>query len=165
MSRNATERATESNPAEPGISVSASLLDALGPEAARLPPALAKRVAEVIASNSTGAGASNEPSDKGAAFFRALGYQRHMAGSMGGSWSNLRHPQRLPCRLNAVDAALSGIAGVTEVLIASEAARCAGEDGLGENLTDRLFYALRALSNHARDELEEGRKAAEGGRE
>lgn len=160
MSSNATSRATESKPADSALY--APLIETLGPEAGRLSPALAKRVAEAIACSIEAA--NNEDRATDSVFSRALSVDRRMVGSMGGSWEDLRHPDRLPNQLRSVDMALAGIDGLAEVLAASEYARCAGEDVLGENLTDRLFYALRALSSHARTELEKGRQAAEGRR-
>lgn len=95
-------------------------------------------------------------------FFRALDAERlNMTGSMGTSWANLSRPDRMAWRLAQVDIALAGIDGVTEVLHAAESAVCNESETLGENLRDRLFYALKSLAINARDKLEEARQDAE----
>lgn len=105
------------------------------------------------------------PAHSAQTFFRTLNVERFgMVGSMGTSWADLKHPERMASKLARVDMALSGIDGISELLHAAERAVCDGSDSIGENLRDRLFYALRSLATSARDDLEAGRALADGER-
>ena len=142
-------------------SVDPVLVEALGPEAESLPPALAARVREALIH--APAPSANAPES---AFFDALARCRAPASSMGGIWRARRVNAGIEYALAAVDQALAGVSGVAEILAAAESARL--EDGieqhLSPNLVDRLHNALGSLSRHARDELERARVAlADGG--
>jgi len=139
--------ATQSIPASDIRSV---LVNQFGPEAGDLSQELAIRIIAAI-------GEAEEEANSRAApeFFRAIEQRRHAGSSMGGTWGNAQGSSAL----SRVDRALSGISGIAEVLAAGELARAGDseERQLGENLTDRLFYALEMLADSARADMERAR--------
>lgn len=146
---NSSARDATRNPSDSAIPVEHPLAGMLGPEAARLPPALTARVIELI-SHAQGPEANSEPS-----FFEALGRQRVSSSSMGGTWEGNSFCNRHGWNLSKVDRALSGIEGLAVVLAASECARVeeSGDHHINANLTDKLFNALVELTAHTREAL------------
>lgn len=133
----------------------------LGDEASHLSPGLAARLRAALSATKQPA-ANAEPS----AFFDYLRRERTgLEGSQGASWAGLQAGLTVPQQLRTADIALAGLDGVLEILGAGECARCsnAPELALGENLTDRLFMASRALVDLARERLEMARELGCGG--
>lgn len=137
-------------------SFTASMLDpVLGPDAARLPPDLAERVAIALAEAASAPDGNAEP-----AFFEFMERgQGWLRSSQGESWEGFHGCIGLSIKLRDVDIALSGLDGVLEVVAAGEYARYSDtpERALGDNLTDRLMHATRALVGMARAQLEDAR--------
>src|SRR5690606_32977097 len=95
-----------------------SLVQAFGPEAEQIPPALAERIAEVVELSQAEPANNPEP-----AFFAALARRREPGSSMGGSWRAAELRSGAQYTLSNVDAALSGLSGLAQVLAAAEWAR------------------------------------------
>ncbi|WP_068835646.1 hypothetical protein [Xanthomonas cannabis] len=86
-------------------------------------------------------------------FFRRLSESRGAEATNGLHWSDLPMQFGLALKCAHIDHCLVGLHGVLEVLHASEAAREAGQSGLGGQLTDRLLYATRALAESGKESL------------
>ncbi|MCC4618749.1 hypothetical protein LL965_01140 [Xanthomonas cassavae CFBP 4642] len=86
-------------------------------------------------------------------FFRRLSESRGAEATNGLHWSDLPMQFGLALKCAHIDHCLVGLHGVLEVLHASEAAREAGQSGLGGQLTDRLLYASRALTESGKESL------------
>lgn len=91
------------------------------------------------------------------AFFRHLNNIRLGDATGGGNWSSA--PINLTLggllSLSEIDHCLAGLSGVLDVLHAAEFARTDDmvENQFGDNLSDRLIYAARALSSSARNTM------------
>ncbi|WP_184374711.1 MULTISPECIES: hypothetical protein [Xanthomonas] len=83
-------------------------------------------------------------------FFRRLVEARGAEGSNGIQWSDLPMSFGLALHCAHLDHCVLGLHGLLEVLHASEGARQGGQPGLDGDLTDRLFYASRALAEYAK---------------
>lgn len=97
-------------------------------------------------SRTTGHKASNLTSEHEDVFFRRLSESRGAEATNGLHWSDLPMQFGLALKCAHIDHCLLGLQGVLEMLHAGEAAREAGQSGLGGELTDRLLYASRALA-------------------
>lgn len=83
-------------------------------------------------------------------FFRRLAEARGAEGSNGIHWSDLPMSFGLALHCAHLDHCVLGLHGLLEVLHASEGAHQGGQPGLDGDLTDRLFYASRALAASAK---------------
>ncbi|MBB4756613.1 hypothetical protein FHT15_001268 [Xanthomonas campestris] len=86
-------------------------------------------------------------------FFRRLSESRGAEATNGLHWSDLPMQFGLALKCAHIDHCLLGLQGVLEMLHAGEAAREAGQPGLGGELTDRLLYASRALAVSGKESL------------
>lgn len=86
-------------------------------------------------------------------FFRRLSESGGAEATNGIHWSALSMQYGLALKCAHIDHCLLGLQGVLETLHASEAAREAGQSGLGGALTDRLLYASRALAESGTETL------------
>ncbi|MCC8443901.1 hypothetical protein LN449_15435 [Xanthomonas cannabis] len=75
---------------------------------------------------------------------------RGAEGSNGIHWSDLPMNFGLALHCAHLDHCVLGLHGLLEVLHASEGAHQSGQPGLDGDLTDRLFYASRALAASAK---------------
>ncbi|PPU36780.1 hypothetical protein [Xanthomonas arboricola] len=83
-------------------------------------------------------------------FFRRLDEASAAEGTTGIHWSDLPMQFGMALHCAQLDHCVSGLHGLLELLHADEAACANGQAGLGGDLTERLFYASRALASAAR---------------
>ncbi|CAD0307628.1 hypothetical protein CFBP498_08170 [Xanthomonas hortorum pv. vitians] len=87
-------------------------------------------------------------------FFRRLDEARAAESTTGIHWSDLPMQFGLALQCAQLDHCVSGLHGLLELLHADESACASGQAGLGGDLTERLFYASRALASSARMTLQ-----------
>ncbi|QBG98133.1 hypothetical protein EYC55_22340 [Xanthomonas oryzae] len=78
---------------------------------------------------------------------------RGAEGSSGIHWSDLTMSFGLALHCAHLDHCVLGLHGLLEVLHASEGAHQGGQPGLDGDVTDRLFYASRALAASAKNTI------------
>ncbi|MFO3705797.1 hypothetical protein ACI6Q5_12645 [Xanthomonas codiaei] len=88
-------------------------------------------------------------------FFRRLSEAQSAEGSNGIHWSDLPISFGTALQCAHLDHCICGLHGLLELLHANQGACEGGQLGLGDDLTDRLFYASRALTASAKDKLTE----------
>ncbi|OAX87099.1 hypothetical protein A7D16_17350 [Xanthomonas nasturtii] len=86
-------------------------------------------------------------------FFRRLSEAQSAEGSNGIHWSDLPISFGTALQCAHLDHCICGLYGLLEVLHANQGACEGGQSGLGGELTDRLFYASRALTASAKETL------------
>jgi len=98
------------------------------------------------------------PEREPCAFFEAMRSQRQAAGSSGHRWDRTELPNNLVSPIGKLDRTLHALDGVAHVLRAGFIAQSDGAENsgevLGDNITDKLLFALSELIERAAGQVE-----------